>query len=132
MVENNEFLWDLSELKLTLLVENTNSQSPDQKSKNKVKREAHSASMSSLSPVSQVISPTTATAENDDAPSSPCSSVESHQPPPAPAVPQFQTFGPDPSTFPDPTRYHVPKVDFETMTDAEIKEYASVAIFPRK
>jgi transcriptional adapter 3 len=56
-----------------------------------------------------------------DAPS-PTGSDVSHQPAPAPAVPQFQTFGPDPAKFDDPTVYH--------MSVEERKEIYCVADFP--
>jgi transcriptional adapter 3 len=53
----------------------------------------------------------------------------SHQPVAAPAVPQFQTFGPDPSTFDDPTIYHIREVT-PGMSEEEIKEIYSVAEYP--
>ena len=46
-----------------------------------------------------------------------------------PAVPQYQTFGPDPSTFDDPTIYHIRAVK-PGMTEQEIKEIYSVAGYP--
>jgi transcriptional adapter 3 len=64
----------------------------------------------------------------EDAPS-PSNSEASHQPPPAPAVPRFQTFGPDPSKFDDPTIYHIRDVT-PGMTDEEKKEIYSVAVYP--
>jgi len=102
---------------------------------NNVKREAPSGSTSSLSPPSQLESPTTATGAEGatSVPSSPASSnssLESRQPPPAPAIPQYQTFGPDPSTFDDPTIYHIRKVR-DDMTDEEKKEIYCVAQFPK-
>ncbi|KAJ4292650.1 Transcriptional regulator [Kalmusia sp. IMI 367209] len=63
-----------------------------------------------------------------DAPS-PSNSDASHQPPPAPSIPQFQTFGPDPSKFDDPTIYHIRDVT-PGMTEEEIKEIYSVADYP--
>ncbi|KAI9842771.1 MAG: Transcriptional regulator [Sclerophora amabilis] len=98
-----------------------------------LKRETASTSISSLSPPSQAQSPATATAvENSvSAPSSPAasSSLSDHQPPPAPAIPQYQTFGPDPSTFDDPTVYHIREIE-PGMTDEEIKEIYSVSHYP--
>ncbi|KAF3002623.1 Transcriptional regulator [Curvularia kusanoi] len=60
---------------------------------------------------------------------SPSGSDVSHQPAPAPAVPQYQTFGEDPVKFDDPTVYHIREVT-PGMTDEEKKEIYSVAVFP--
>lgn len=60
---------------------------------------------------------------------SPSPSELEHQPAPAPAVPQFQTFGPDPSKFDDPTIYHIREVT-PGMTEEERKEIYSVKEFP--
>jgi len=49
-------------------------------------------------------------------------------PPPRP-VPQNQTFGEDPSTFPDPTVYEIREVT-PGMTEDEIREIYSVATYP--
>ena len=57
------------------------------------------------------------------------SSSDEHQPLPAPAMPHLQTFGEDPSTFPDPTVYEIRKVTPD-MTVDERKEIYSVAFFP--
>ena len=62
------------------------------------------------------------------APSS--SSEDSHQPPPAASVPQYQTFGSNPLTFEDPTIYHIRDVTPD-MTDDEKKEIYCVASFPQ-
>lgn len=51
--------------------------------------------------------------------------------PPPPRLPQANTFGEDPSTFPDPTVYEITKVDWEHMADEEIKEATSVALYPK-
>ncbi|KAL4949917.1 histone acetyltransferases subunit 3-domain-containing protein [Aspergillus filifer] len=56
-------------------------------------------------------------------------SSESHQPEPAPAVPQIQVFGPNPLKFDDPTIYHIRDVE-PGMTDDEKKEIFSVNVFP--
>ncbi|KAI0904642.1 histone acetyltransferases subunit 3-domain-containing protein [Ustulina deusta] len=49
--------------------------------------------------------------------------------PPAREAPQFQTFGEDPSTFPDPTVYEI--LDAKSgMAIDELKELYSVAVFP--
>lgn len=89
----------------------------------------HSSAMSS--PTSQAppaAATTTAAAAAADAPS-PSGSDMSHQPAPAPAVPQYQTFGPDPCKFDDPTVYHIREVT-PGMTDEERKEIYCVAEFP--
>lgn len=56
-------------------------------------------------------------------------SEEEHQPRPAPSVPQFQTFGPNPLIFDDPTIYHIREVT-EDMDDEEKKEIYGVTSFP--
>lgn len=63
-------------------------------------------------------------ADDDD------SSSDEHQPKPAPAIPHLQTFGDDPSTFPDPTVYEIRPI-LPGMTDDEKREIFSVAVFPR-
>ncbi|KAK4136638.1 hypothetical protein BT67DRAFT_374815 [Trichocladium antarcticum] len=50
--------------------------------------------------------------------------------PPPPARPQANTFGDDPSTFPDPTVYEILPVN-PGMTDEEIKEIYAVAGYPK-
>ena len=91
-----------------------------------------SGSSSSLSPPSQVLSPTTANhkaAKSDrDSPAA-SSSADDHQPPPAASVHQYQTFGANPLTFDDPTIYHVRDVRPD-MSDDEKKEIYNVASFP--
>lgn len=57
------------------------------------------------------------------------SSSDEHQPPPAPAIPHLQTFGDDPSTFPDPTVYEIRDVT-DDMDDDTKREIYSVAYFP--
>ena len=54
---------------------------------------------------------------------------EQRQPKPAPARPQYQTFGPDPSTFDDPTIYHIRDPN-ATTTEEEKKEILGVARYP--
>ena len=61
--------------------------------------------------------------EDDD------SSSDDGRPPP-PARPQANTFGDDPSTFPDPTVYEILPVQ-PGMTEDEIKEIYSVAVYPK-
>ncbi|KAM3089012.1 Transcriptional regulator [Clarireedia jacksonii] len=58
------------------------------------------------------------------------SSSDEHQPPPAPKIPNHQTFGEDPSTFPDPTVYEIRKVT-PGMSEEEKKEIYSVAVYPK-
>ncbi|KAJ4375653.1 Transcriptional regulator [Didymella sp. IMI 355093] len=78
------------------------------------------------SPISQ---PPTSAADAPQDAASPSGSDVSHQPAPAPAVPQYQTFGEDPVKFDDPTVYHIRDVT-PGMTDEEKKEIFSVAVFP--
>ncbi|KAI9824165.1 MAG: Transcriptional regulator [Phylliscum demangeonii] len=98
-----------------------------------IKREATSTSISSLSPSPRPVSPTTLVAKDIyGAPGSPASTqslLAERQPEPAPAVPQYQTFGPDPSTFDDLTVYHVRPV-LPGMAEEEILEIYSVAQYP--
>lgn len=56
-------------------------------------------------------------------------SQASHQPRPEPAIPAYQTFGPDPSTFDDPTIYHIR--DWTAVDDEdEKKEILGVTSYP--
>ncbi len=103
-------------------------------SQSKVKEEEPSANISSLSSSSRLQSPTIAAVTEDanavpGTPGSSSSSLQSHQPPPAPAIPQYQTFGPDPLTFDDPTIYHIREVK-PGMSEEEIKEIYSVSQYP--
>lgn len=100
----------------------------------KRKLEATSGSSSSLSPTSGLPSPTidhkahiVPSARSSPTPSS--SSLDSHQPPPAPTITQYQTFGLDPLTFNDPTIYHIREVTDNT-TEEEKKEIYCVSQFP--
>lgn len=95
---------------------------------------AGSGSSSSLSPASILQSPIVAihghevgAAQISDGAS--VSSEDSHQPPPADRIQQYQVFGSDPSTFDDPTIYHIREV-IADMTDEEKKEIYCVASFP--
>ncbi|KNG46696.1 transcriptional regulator [Stemphylium lycopersici] len=80
------------------------------------------------SPISQA--PPSATGPGPADAASPSGSDVSHQPAPAPALPQFQTFGPDPAKFDDPTIYHIRDVTPGMSLD-EIKEIYCVAEFPK-
>lgn len=100
----------------------------------KLSRDNDSAS-SSLSPVApatpsamEVDEKTKTKVENDDDDSD--SSSDDGAPPP-PRVPQANTFGDDPSTFPDPTVYEIKKVNWKNMTPDEIKEATSVFTYPK-
>lgn len=94
-------------------------------------------SSSSLSPASQLASPagpagTTGQGQSlrASSPSSSTSSLDEHQPVPAPTMPQYQTFGPDPTKFNDPTIYHIREVT-DGMTDEEKCEIYGVTSFPK-
>ncbi|RFU25746.1 hypothetical protein B7463_g10592, partial [Scytalidium lignicola] len=95
----------------------------------KLSRDLDSAS-SSLSPVAPA-TPTATGMDIDDkngvAKSEDSSSEEEE--PPAPAAPHHQTFGDDPSTFPDPTVYEIREVK-PGLSEDEIKEIYSVAQYP--
>ncbi|GAB0137570.1 hypothetical protein EsDP_00005830 [Epichloe bromicola] len=58
------------------------------------------------------------------------SSSEDEGAPPKRQMPAAQTFGDDPSTFPDPTVYEIRPVH-EGMSDEERKEIYSVAVYPK-
>ncbi|KAK3694830.1 histone acetyltransferases subunit 3-domain-containing protein [Podospora appendiculata] len=97
----------------------------------KLSRDNDSAS-SSLSPVAprtpsnMDLDDKTKAEENDDDDSS---SDDDGRPPP-PARPQANTFGEDPSTFPDPTVYEILPVK-PGMSQDEIREIYSVATYPK-
>ncbi|KAL4942430.1 hypothetical protein BDV06DRAFT_163817 [Aspergillus oleicola] len=98
--------------------------SPDsKKSKNAVSDETSSLSPPSLASPRQFGEGVDAGSPGSD------DSSESHQPEPAPAVPQIQVFGPNPLKFDDPTIYHIRDVE-PGMTDDEKKEIFSVNVFP--
>ncbi|KAF7910644.1 uncharacterized protein EAF01_002154 [Botrytis porri] len=61
------------------------------------------------------------------------SSSDEHQPPPAPKIANYQTFGADPSTFPDPTVYEITKIKpgDPRMSEEEKKKVYAVAAYPR-
>ncbi|KAF2139968.1 uncharacterized protein K452DRAFT_299937 [Aplosporella prunicola CBS 121167] len=86
------------------------------------------ASSTISSPISQPPPSATGTKMEDAA--SPSGSEESHQPPPAPAVPAYQTFGPDPTKFDDPTIYHIREVTDDTPEYLK-KEILGVAVYPQ-
>lgn len=96
----------------------------------KADRDNDSAS-SSLSPVAprtpsnMDVDDKTKAEENGDE-----SSSDDDGRPPPPARPQANTFGDDPSTFPDPTVYEILPVK-PGMTEDETKEIYSVATYPR-
>lgn len=94
-------------------------------------------SSSSLSPTSQIASPANATGNaaiearsNRVSPALSNSSIGEHQPPPTTSMPQYQTFGPDPSTFDDPTIYHIREVT-DDMADEKKKDVYGVSSFPK-
>ncbi|KAI9743510.1 MAG: Transcriptional regulator [Claussenomyces sp. TS43310] len=95
------------------------------------RRNSGDSASSSLSPVEPTTPATTiinevSVPQREDADDD---SADEHQPPPAPAVPHLQTFGDDPSTFPDPTVYEIREVK-PGMTEDEIKSIYSVAEYP--
>lgn len=125
-------LWLTKKTPLTL---NTERSSPlrDSNKPRKLSRDNDSAS-SSLSPVApatpgamDVDEKKKTKVENDDDDSD--SSSDDGAPPP-PRVPQANTFGDDPSTFPDPTVYEITKVDWKNMVPDQIKEATSVFTYP--
>ncbi|PKS12826.1 hypothetical protein jhhlp_001038 [Lomentospora prolificans] len=104
--------------------------SPLRESTKAKKHHREDSGSSSLSPVVQAspaameVDENTKPDENEEEESS---ADESR--PPRPMVPQGNTFGDDPSTFPDPTVYEIREV-LPNMTEDEIKEIYSVARYP--
>jgi transcriptional adapter 3 len=100
------------------------------KASRRLSRDNDSAS-SSLSPVAVATPAATGMEidEKDEKLNDDDSSSDEHQPPPAPAIPHHQTFGEDPSTFPDPTVYEILKITDDMDDDTKRKIY-SVAVFP--
>ena len=90
-------------------------------------------SSSSLSEASPLASPSTAPPLDRESagatPSSSTSSDDAHQPPVAASLAQYQTFGPNPLTFDDPTIYEIRDIT-DDMTDEDKKEVYCVAAFP--
>lgn len=106
----------------------------DTPSPRKRKVDAVSGSSSSLSEASPLASPLIAPPplEPGSARPSPSPSTSSdavHQPPPAASIAQYQTFGPNPLTFDDPTVYEIRSVT-DDMSDEAKKEIYCVASFP--
>jgi len=100
----------------------------------KRKRDTISGSSSSLSEASPLASPSTAPPppEQESARATPSSSTisdDARQPPPAASIAQYQTFGPNPLTFDDPTVYEILPVT-DDMTDEEKKDIYCVSSFP--
>ncbi|KAI9892691.1 MAG: Transcriptional regulator [Vezdaea aestivalis] len=89
----------------------------------KARRDGRSAS------VSTVLSSRPVTPGTAPEPSSPTDSSTSHQPPPAAAITQYQVFGPDPSTFDDPTIYNIREVTPD-MSEETIKQIYAVTRYP--
>ncbi|KAI9756559.1 MAG: Transcriptional regulator [Lichina confinis] len=98
-----------------------------------IKPDGGSVSSSSFSPQPLLPVPTAAASMTDRKPrlGSPASesSLSDRQPTPAPAVPQYQTFGPDPTKFPDPTIYHIREVT-PGMSEEQKKDIYFVAQYP--
>ncbi|KAI5209412.1 hypothetical protein E4T39_00839 [Aureobasidium subglaciale] len=74
-------------------------------------------------------SPSAAKSLPEQTSSSPALSDAEHQPPPAPAIAHYETFGNDPTQFDDPTIYHI-RDWTPDMSDDEKKAIFCVARFP--
>lgn len=70
-----------------------------------------------------------AAASGRGSPAGSSSTEDSHQPPPAASIPQFQTFGTNPLEFDDPTVYHVRDITPD-MGDDQKREIYCVSTFP--
>lgn len=100
----------------------------------KRKRDTVSGSSSSLSEASPLASPIGAAPPltRESAPATPSvdsSNEDARQPLPAASIAQYQTFGPNPLTFDDPTIYEVLPIT-DDMTDEDRKEIYCVVSFP--
>ncbi|KAI0810187.1 histone acetyltransferases subunit 3-domain-containing protein [Xylaria sp. FL0064] len=119
--------------------QNTERSSPLRDSSSKPRKQSrdNDSASSSLSPVAQ---PTSSAMDVDDKVKLDKDAREEEEEgeessedefaPPAREVPQFQTFGEDPSTFPDPTVYEILEAK-PGMSIEELKELYSVAVFPK-
>lgn len=87
-------------------------------------------SSSASSPISQPPPSASGTGNADATTPGSMSDDPPHQPAPVAAIPKMQTFGPDPSTFDDPTIYDIREVT-PGMTEEEIKAIYCVAEYPR-
>ncbi|ORY57208.1 histone acetyltransferases subunit 3-domain-containing protein [Pseudomassariella vexata] len=110
---------------------NTDRSSPLRESSSKPRKLSRDSTSSSLSPVAketpsamEVDEKAKLEDKDDDE-----SSSEDEGAPPRREAPQFQTFGEDPSTFPDPTVYEIRPTN-SSMTTDELKEIFSVAVYP--
>ena len=108
--------------------------SPSSTVPSKRKHDTVSGSSSPLSPPSRLQSPLNATVTDEVKParspsSESSSSSEARQPKPAPSIPQYQTFGPDPMKFDDPTIYEIREI-VEGMSEEEKKEIFGVTVYP--
>ncbi|KAK5144590.1 hypothetical protein LTR04_001516, partial [Oleoguttula sp. CCFEE 6159] len=90
---------------------------------------SHASSLLS-SPASAVPPAASTGVTANDSATSPSNSESSHQPPPAPAVPQHYLFGADPSKFPDDTVYHIRELT-PGMTEEEKKAILCVSHYPQ-
>ncbi|CAG8955660.1 hypothetical protein HYFRA_00010924 [Hymenoscyphus fraxineus] len=98
------------------------------KASRRLSRDNDSAS-SSLSPVAPTPAATGMDLDEKEDVIDDDSSSDEHQPPPAPTMPHMQTFGDDPSTFPDPTVYEIRPIT-KDMDEATKKEIFSVTTYP--
>ncbi|KAK5017131.1 Transcriptional regulator [Cryomyces antarcticus] len=90
---------------------------------------SHASSLLS-SPASAVPPAASTGVTANDSATSPSNSESSHQPPPAPAVPQHYLFGADPSKFLDDTVYHIRELT-PGMTEEEKKAILCVSHYPQ-
>ncbi|KAI1405429.1 histone acetyltransferases subunit 3-domain-containing protein [Hypoxylon fuscum] len=101
-------------------------------SKSRKPSRGHDSASSSLSPVAQATPGAMEVDEKaklDNKQEEESGSDDDEDAPPRREAPQYQTFGEDPSSFPDPTVYEIRPVQ-PTMTNDELKELYSVAVFP--
>ncbi|KAI0126351.1 histone acetyltransferase subunit 3 [Xylariales sp. AK1849] len=104
--------------------------SPLRESSSKPRKLSRDSASSSLSPVAKE---TPGAMDVDEKPKAEDKdedeSSEDEGAPPRREAPQFQTFGEDPSTFPDPTVYDIRETK-PGMTSDELREIYSVAVYP--
>lgn len=106
---------------------NEQQSSPPRDSRRKHSRDGSASS--SLSPIAAA-SPSAMDVDKRAKDKEDESSSEDEGAPPRRELPQSQTFGDDPSTFPDPTVYEIRPI-LPGMSDGEKKEIYSVASFPK-
>ncbi|GKT43197.1 chromatin-remodeling complexes subunit NGG1 [Colletotrichum spaethianum] len=96
----------------------------------KLSRDSASSSLSPVAPATPSAMEVDEKTKKEDNDEDEEESSEDEGAPPKKAQPAAHTFGDDPSTFPDPTVYEI-RETHPGMSDEELREIYSVAVFPR-